>query len=323
MDFSFSINLSNHKNHPSKGLDSELLYDVLIIGGGPSGLNAAIYAKRKGLSVGLIAKTLGGQVKETSSVENYLGTESLSGEALVENFVNHLKTLEVPLLDGQMVVDYNRDAETGTHQLTLEYGEIFKSKTVLLAMGSTPRRLGVPGEKELLGKGVAYCAICDGPLYKGKQVIVAGGGNAAVEAALDLSKIASKVSLVHRSQLRADQVLIDELKSKENIEVYLETQIESVIGTETATGVRTIDGNHILGEGIFIEVGYVPNLGLFKSLVHQNEKGEVQIDNHNQTSLEGVFAAGDVTDVLYKQIIVAAAEGAKAALSINEYLMRR
>lgn len=320
MDFNFSLNLKTASSVNTPALETEKLYDLIVIGGGPAGLNAALYAKRKGLTVGVIAKTLGGQVKDTSSVENYLGTESLSGEALVENFTEHLKKLAVPILEGQMVVGYERPAESGIHRLTLEYGEVYQSKTVLLAMGSTPRKLGVTGEREYAGKGVAYCAICDGPLFKGKDVIVAGGGNAAVEAALDLSKIASKVILVHRSQLRADQILIDEMTHKDNIEVHLEMKIDSILGTDRVTGIKTTEEQILKVEGVFIEIGYVPNLGVFKNEVVLNEKGEIDIDLKNQTSLEGVFAAGDVTNVPYKQIVIAAAEGAKAALSINEYL---
>lgn len=322
MDFSFSMNLKSTTEVQTMGLEPDILYDLLIIGGGPAGLNAAIYAKRKGLKVGLIAKSLGGQVKDTSSVENYLGMESLTGEALVENFTNHLKRLEVPILEGQMVVNYEQEEGTNLHLVTLEYGEIYRSRTILLAMGSTSRKLGVSGEREFFGKGVAYCAICDGPLYKGKSVVVAGGGNAAVEAALDLSKVTNQVTLVHRSQLRADQVLIDELLTKDNIKVYLETRIESILGTDRVTGIRTSEGEELQADGVFVEVGYVPNLGVFKDKVQQNDKGEIQVDHSNQTSLQGVFAAGDVTDVIYKQIIIAAAEGAKAALSINDYLRR-
>lgn len=321
MDFSLSMNLKSTNETHSKGLEPEALYDLLIVGGGPAGLNAAIYAKRKGLKVGLIAKSLGGQVKDTSSVENYLGTESLSGEALVENFVKHLKSLEIPILEGQMVVNYEQVEGSDTHLLTLEYGEVYRSKTLLLAMGSNPRKLGILGEKEYFGKGVAYCAICDGPLYKGKAVIVAGGGNSAVEAALDLSKITSKVKLIHRSQLRADQVLINELEHKENIDVLLETKIEEILGQDKVTGVKTQSGEIIKADGVFVEIGYVPNLGVFKNVLTLNSKGEIEIDQQNQTNVSGVFAAGDVTNVPYKQIVIAAAEGAKAALSINEYLL--
>ncbi len=320
MNFNLSMNLKSANVSKSTGLKTEVLYDLIVIGGGPAGLNAALYAKRKGLQVGVIAKSLGGQVKDTSSVENYLGTLSLSGETLVENFVDHLKSLEVPVSEGQMVVGYEFLEGIEIHQLTLEYGEVYQSKTVLLAMGSTPRKLGVAGEKEFLGKGVAYCAICDGPLFKGKEVIIAGGGNAAVEAALDLGKIASKVKLIHRSQLRADQILIDELEQKENIEVLLETKIEAILGSERVSGVKIHEGRIVEADGVFVEIGYVPNVGVFKNSVTLNAKGEIDIDSKNKTNISGVFAAGDVTNVPYKQIVIAAAEGAKAALSINEYL---
>lgn len=320
MDLNFSFNFKETNQAAKVVLEPSTLYDLIVIGGGPAGLNAALYAKRKGLKIAVIAKHLGGQVKDTSVVENYLGTESESGEALVGKFVSHLNRLAVPILEGQMVIAYER--EQGVHRLTLEYGEVFQARTILLATGSTPRRLGVPGEEELTGKGVAYCAICDGPLFANKSVTVAGGGNSAVEAALDLSKIASEVKLVHRSQLRADQILVDELLKQKNVSVYLETPIEAILGDEKVTGVQLSNGSVLETDGLFIEIGYLPNLGVFRDRVALNSKGEVLIDAHHQTSAPAVFAAGDVTDTPYKQIVIAAAEGAKAALAVNEYLQQ-
>ncbi len=320
MDLNFSFNFKEAVQTAKPIIDSNAIYDLIIIGGGPAGLNAALYAKRKGLKTAVITKHLGGQVKDTSVVENYLGTESESGEVLVEKFISHLNTLEVPILEGQMVVAYEK--VSGVHRLTVEFGEVFQARTILLATGSTPRRLGIPGEKDFAGKGVAYCAICDGPLFTGKSVIVAGGGNSAVEAALDLSKIASEVKLVHRSQLRADQILIEELMKKENVSLYLETPIKTVLGDEKVTGIQTAEGSILSADGLFIEIGYVPNLGIFKDVVALSAKGEVLIDGHNQTNVPGIFAAGDVTDTPYKQIVIAAAEGAKAALAVNEYLQQ-
>lgn len=333
MDLNFSLNFKAADPVERNQLEQDMIYDLMVVGGGPAGLNAALYGKRKGLNVALITKSLGGQVKDTSSVENYLGTISASGEDLVIDFVKHLKELEVPILEGQMVVGY--ESVSDFHRLTLEYGAIYQSKTVLLALGSSPRKLGVIGEKELLGKGVAYCAICDGPLYKDKVVVIVGGGNSAVEAVLDLAKIASKVKLVHRSQLRADQILINELNKNENIEVYLETVVEAIQGEnkvghvlvsrkqESVNSVSedgAVEQLTIAADGVFIEIGYEPNLGIFKEFISLNLKGEILIDSHNQTNVRGIFAAGDVTDLPYKQIVIAAAEGAKAALSINEYI---
>jgi NADH-dependent peroxiredoxin subunit F len=196
---------------------------------------------------------------------------------------------------------------------------------LLLATGSAPRRLQVPGEVEYSNRGVAYCAICDAPLFKGKDVIIAGGGNSAVEAAIDVAKFAKSVTLVHRSQLRADQILIDHMMKQSNITVYLQTQILEIVGDEKMTGVKVLDKENsqervIDADGIFIEIGNLPSNDLVKDLVTLNERGEVVVDQKNMTSLEGLYAAGDVTQIPYKQIVIAVADGAKAALAANEYI---
>lgn len=296
------------------------LYDLLIIGGGPAGLNAALYTKRKGLAVGIISKNLGGQLMDTNEVDNYLGVLDLNGELLAKSFVDHIRRLEIPTLE-EAVVGYRK--EGNVHILSTFSGE-YRSKAVLLATGSNPRKLGVPGEDAFSGKGVTYCAICDGPLYKGRDVIVAGGGNSAVEAAIDLAKTSSSVTIVHRSQLRADQILVDQLYALPHVKVMLQTQIQSITGDEKMKGIIAKDslGQEIKldGEAIFIEIGYNPNLSVFQGLLAVNGKGEVLISERHETSEEGIFAAGDLTQIEHKQIIVAAAEGAKAALNINQWL---
>lgn len=301
--------------------DENTLYDLLIIGGGPAAMNAALYGARKGLKLGLIAKRMGGQLLDTSEVDNYLGVMSVSGEGLAEVFKQHMEASDVPWLEDE--VKEVIETEEGFKLLTGDLRS-FRAKTVLLATGSKPRTLGVPGEADFSGKGVAYCAICDGPLYKGKKVIVAGGGNSAVEAALDLSKLARDVVLVHRSQLRADEVLVRELYKQPNVEIRLETQIQQVLGENSFTGVEVItkDGGRSLleADGLFVEIGHVPNLGPFKGKLAVNDHGEVCINEQHETSVKGVFAAGDITPEPFKQIVVAAADGAKAALAINQYL---
>lgn len=305
----------------SPKLDEHQLYDLLIIGGGPAALNAGLYAVRKGLSVGIIAKRMGGQLLDTSVVDNYLGITEVSGEGLAEAFKKHLEGSAIPWLEEEV-----KEVDRTQEGFTLKTGDFkrFQSKTVLLATGSNPRKLGIKGETEFSGKGVAYCAICDGPLYKGKKVIVAGGGNSAVEAAIDLAKVAREVILIHRSQLRADDVLVKELYKLENVSVLLESKLEAVIGNELVTEVsfRTKSGEIevLKTDGLFVEIGHIPNLGPFENQLEVNDRGEVVIDAHYQTSMKGVFAAGDITPEPYKQIIVAAAEGAKAALSINQFL---
>lgn len=306
-------------------LNKDVLYDVLIIGGGPAGLNAALYSKRKGANVGIISKDLGGAVVDTSSVENYLGYITLSGIELAQKFQEHVNELNVPLDNYSTVVSIKVSEDKKIKEVILEDGSSYKTKVVIIATGSKPRKLNVPGEVEFTAKGVTYCAICDGPFFADMDVVVAGGGNSAVEAAIDLAKIANKVTIVHRSQFRADQIVIDQLKKYENVEIHLNTEIKEIIGNKFAGGVKVLDKNNneeftIEANGIFIEIGYLPNSTPFKDLLELNQKGEIIVDSVGRTNVEGIYAAGDVTDTPYKQIIVAASEGAKCALSANDYL---
>ncbi|MDK2867747.1 MAG: NADH-dependent peroxiredoxin subunit [Clostridiales bacterium] len=307
----------------SPALDEQILYDVLVIGTGPAGLNAALYAKRKGLSVGMFTSKMGGQVVDTSIVENYLGIQQVTGEQLVEQFVAHVNALKIPILKDAEVLKIKKD-EDGLFKIQASGFKIYRSKTVIMATGSKPRKLGVKGEDAYLGRGVAYCAICDGPLFEDRNVIVAGGGNSAIEAAIDLSKVARKVTVVHRSQLRADQIIVDKLKNIENLEIILETKIVEIKGEQLVNGITAEDksGNtiEIPIDGVFVEIGYLPNNELAKGLVDLNDHGEVKVNLRGETSLPGLFAAGDVTDVPYKQIVISAGDGAKAALSANDYI---
>lgn len=320
MDLNLNFNLNTTEETP---FDKNQLFDLIVIGGGPAGLNAALYSKRKGNITGIIAGQLGGQIINTSVVENYLGYESLSGVGMVDKFVEHVKALEIPTLEYVMVD--NIITENKLHRLILNDGSEVVTKAVVLATGSQSRKLNVPGEEELAGRGVAYCAICDAPLYKGKDVLIAGGGNAAVEAAIDLAKIANSVTIVHRSQFRADQVLLDQMATKTNVTVHLQTPIIEIAGTEYMTGVLAKDKENdtlleIKGDGIFIEIGHLPNTDTFKDIVALNEHGEVIIDEKGRTNVPGIFAAGDMTTVPYKQIIIATAQGATAALTANDYI---
>jgi len=317
------FNLNGISNKKGTALDSDTLYDSIIIGGGPAGLNAALYAKRKGLNVGMIAAHIGGQVMDTSSVENYLGFESLSGQDLMHKFEEHVKGYEIPTATGTLVKSLENG--NGFKRIFADNGKSYNSKSVIISTGSKPRHLNVPGEMEYSGKGVAYCAICDGPLFAGRDVIVAGGGNSAVEAAIDLSKIANTVKIVHRSQFRADKILVDKLKELDNVEVYLETQIKRIGGEKFFTHVEAADKNSgkdivIKADGLFVEIGYLPKSEIFKDIVETNEKGEIIVDTRGETSSKGIFAAGDVTSGDYKQIVISASEGAKAALSVNDYI---
>lgn len=321
MSFNFNFNINETKK--AVKLSNDEVIDMLVIGGGPAGLNAALYAKRKGLKTGIITKRIGGQLLNTSSVDNYLGISQVSGEELSEKYLSHLNDLEVGIAEEVEVEKITKNGALFDTKLT--NGTVYQSKTLLLATGSAPRKLQVPGEVEYSNRGVAYCAICDAPLFKGKDVIIAGGGNSAVEAAIDVAKFATRVTLVHRSQLRADQILIDHMMKQSNITVNLQTQILEIVGDEKMTGIKVLDKENskervIDADGIFIEIGNLPSNDLVKDLVALNDRGEVIVDEKNMTSLPGLYAAGDVTQMPYKQIVIAVADGAKAALAANEYI---
>jgi alkyl hydroperoxide reductase subunit F len=239
--------------------------------------------------------------------------------------MHHVQTLNVPMLKDADVQSFEK-IDSG-FEVTLGRGEIIRSKTLIVATGSKPRRLGVKGEDEFMGRGVAYCAICDGPLFEGRDVVVAGGGNSAVEAAIDLAKIANSVTLVHRSEFRADQIIIDQLKKQSNVIIHLQTEIQEVFGEGLVSGIKVLDKTtgetrELKIEGLFVEIGYLPNNQLVMDKLELNNRGEIIVNALNETSMKGVFAAGDVTDTPYKQIIVAASEGAKAALTANDYINR-
>lgn len=317
------FNFSLDKQTESSEFDSVKKWDLLVIGGGPAGLNAALYAKRKGMKVGIIAGEVGGQLHNTTIVDNYLGFKMIEGSGLSDVFVDHVKELDVPILKNQKVKQI--DHLDPDFALFVSNGKKYLSKTLLISTGGAPRKLEIPGEDLYANKGVTYCATCDGPFFKDKHVIVAGGGNSAVEGVLDLVPWASKITLVHRSEWRADQILLDKLKEVKNLTVHLQTQILSVIGQDKMTGIQVLDKNSgqkklIEADGLLIEIGTVPNSFLVDGLVQTNERKEIIVDRNQKTSLQGIYAAGDVTEQSFKQIIISVAEGAKAALAINQYL---
>ncbi|HBS91120.1 MAG TPA: thioredoxin reductase [Erysipelotrichaceae bacterium] len=322
MSLNFNFNFTQPSQNKAK-LNPEIIHDFLVIGGGPAGFNATLYAKRKGLVTGMIAKRIGGQLLNTSSVDNYLGIKDISGEGLMEQFLDHIHQLEVPILEEVEVTRVEKVNDL--FEITVNNQTVFKSKTAMIATGSNPRKLGVEGEQEYSNRGVAYCAICDAPLFANKEVIIAGGGNSAVEAAIDVAKVASKVTVVHRSEFRADQILLDQMMSNPNITVFKQTQILRIVGDVKMTGIEVLDKSSnetrmINADGIFIEIGNIPSSDLFSDLVQLNEQREIVVDSKNMTSVPGLFAAGDVTQVAYKQIIISVADGAKAALAANEYI---
>ena len=317
--FSFNV----EKTSVRSIFEDQILWDLIVVGGGPAGLNAGLYAKRKGLKVGIISYEIGGQLHNTSTVDNYLGIQDIEGKTLSDQFLSHINRLEIPILKHLKITLIEKNGSN--FQLLLSDGKLLRSKTILIATGGAPRKLHVEGEMTYANKGVSYCTTCDAPFFKDKHVIVAGGGNSAAEAVLDLVPWARKITVIHRSQWRADQILLDKHQKIEHLDVHLNTQILNIYGNDKMSGIEVLDKKtgkqfKIDAEGLFIEIGTVPNSDLVKHLVATNEKGEIIVDSNQMTSLPGLYAAGDVTDQPYKQIIISAAEGAKAALAITHYL---
>jgi len=302
-------------------------YDIIIVGGGPAGAAAAIYSARKGLSVALLAERLGGQVKETVGIENLISTPKTTGEELANNIKLHVQDYSIDILEHRKVERVEADGLQKTVYVT--GGEVFIAPALIIATGASWRKLNVSGETEYIGKGVAFCPHCDGPFYKGKHVAVVGGGNSGIEAAIDLAGICSKVTVFEfLDELKADKVLQEKVKSLSNVEIILSAKTTEVMGNgEKVTGIHIIDrkteGTKKYDlDGIFVQIGLAANSAVFKDVVATNRFGEIEIDAHCRTNVPGVYAAGDVTNVPYKQIIIAMGEGAKAALSAFEDRIR-
>ncbi len=320
----FNFNLETVKE--TSLFDTTDLWDFIIIGGGPAGLNAGLYAKRKGLNVGIISGDIGGQLHNTTDVDNYLGFSLVQGKDLSDHFLKHIENLDVPVLNNTKVRQLNKNDDVFI--LTTDNFKEIKAKTVLIATGGQPRKLQVPGEEVYANKGVSYCTICDAPFFKGKHVIVAGGGNSAAESVLDLVPWASKITVVHRSQWRADKILLDKLSTVKNLDIFLQTQILEVVGENAMTGVKVLDKltneeRIIEADGLFIEIGTSPNSSFLEGFVDMNNQKEVIVNSEQMTSVEGLFAAGDITNQPYKQIIISAADGAKAALAATKYINQK
>ncbi|MCX7626941.1 MAG: alkyl hydroperoxide reductase subunit F [Methylophilaceae bacterium] len=303
-------------------------FDVLIVGGGPAGAAAAIYAARKGIRTGVVAERFGGQVMDTLAIENFISVKETEGPKLVAALEEHVKSYEVDIMNLQRAEKLVRN---GTQiEVRLTNGGVLKSKSVIIATGARWRELNVPGEKEYRGKGVAYCPHCDGPLFKGKKVAVVGGGNSGVEAAIDLAGFVEHVTLLqYDTKLKADAVLQKKLFSLPNVTVICQAQTTEITGDgHKVNGLTYIDRatgaiHRIELSAVFVQIGLVPNTDWLKGTVEFNQYGEIVVDAHGQTSLPGVFAAGDVTTIPYKQIIIAMGDGAKAALGAFDYLIRQ
>lgn len=310
-------------NVKTETVNYDSTYDFIALGLGPAGLNAGLYAMRKGLNTLVVGDDLGGQLKNTSDVDNYLGFKNIDASQLINEFQSHIKALEVPLLREVRVISINKADDIFT--LSLNNGKSLKTKTLLYALGGNPRKLEVPREDLLAGHGISYCVTCDGPFYKGQDVVVAGGGNSALDAALDLVRIAKSVTIIQRSVLRADERSINKLKEYPNVKIMLQTQILEFVGGDKLEAVKVLDkktGKEALipTAAVFVEIGNTPNTTLVANLVKLNDSGEIIVDRSQKTSLTGLYAAGDVTANSHRQIIIAAAEGAIAALEAASYL---
>lgn len=303
-------------------------FDMLVVGGGPAGASAAIYAARKGIRTGIVAERFGGQLQDTVSIENFISVPETEGPKLAANLEAHLQRYQVEMMDGLRAKSLSTDAQ-GLITVDLGDGGALRSRAVLLATGARWREMNVPGEQQYRGRGVAYCPHCDGPLFKGKSVAVIGGGNSGIEAAIDLAGIVQDVTVLEfGSALRADEVLQPKARSMGNIEIRVNAQTTEVLGDgQRVSGLRYTDRRSGQAQtldvaGIFVQIGLVPNTEFLADSLALSEGGEIIVGEHGETSMTGVFAAGDATTSPYKQIVVAMGSGANAALGAFDYLIR-
>lgn len=314
----------------AESLDRREPYEVLVVGGGPAGAASAIYAARKGIRTGVAADRVGGQVLDTLSIENFISVPYTEGPDLASALRKHMNDYEIELLEGQVATRLvPASADNPLHEVEFSSGGRLKARTVIVTTGARWRQLNVPGEDEYRNRGVAYCPHCDAPLFKGKKVAVVGGGNSGVEGAIDLANIASEVTLIEfDTRLRADEVLQKKLASLPNATVITNAQTSEIKGDgQRVTGLdytdRATETSHSIDlDGVFIQIGLVPNTAWLKDTLELTQHGEIVIDDHGRTSVPGVFAAGDATTVPYKQIVVAMGQGSVAALSAYDYTIR-
>ncbi len=301
------------------------MYDLMIIGGGPAGLAASVYAARKRLKTLLVSVDIGGQVNTTMGIENYLGYQFIEGPELINKFQGQVSQFPIDQKIGDKISRLTKI--DGGFEAISETSERYQSRVAIFATGKRPRHLNVPGETELAGRGVTYCAICDGPVFSGQKVAIVGGGNSAIEAALDMVKIAEHVDLVSLTPLTGDTILIDKLADAKNLSIFTEYQTEKIEGKDLVEGIlikelKSGEDKRLEVTGVFIEIGLVPNSGPIEGFVELNKWGEVPVNCSCETTVPGLYAAGDVTNVPEKQIVVAAGEGAKAVLQAHRYFQR-
>ncbi|MFH1868455.1 MAG: FAD-dependent oxidoreductase [Candidatus Omnitrophota bacterium] len=300
-----------------------MIYDLIIVGAGPAGITASVYAARKKMNFLVISNDIGGQTAWSGDIENYTGYQFISGLELTAKFQEHIQKNNVELKESENVIGLNKKndiVEVKTDKAAYE------ARTAIIASGKKSRELGVPGEEEFKNRGLTYCATCDGPLFAGKDVAVVGGGNSALDAAIQLLKIAKHIYIINIApELTGDSIMREKIEKSDKVTIINGAEITSVFGEKFVTGlnIKTKKGQKSLPvQGVFVEIGLIPN-SEFVSGIDKNEKGEIKVGRGNETNIEGIFAAGDVTDVLEKQIIIAAGEGAKATLSAFHYLSRK
>ncbi|ADU32477.1 alkyl hydroperoxide reductase subunit F [Evansella cellulosilytica] len=300
-------------------------FDVLVVGGGPAGSSAAIYAARKGIRTGIVAERFGGQIMDTLSIENFISQKYTEGPKLAASLEEHVKEYNIDVMNLQRA---KRLEKKDLVELELENGAVLKSKSVIISTGARWRNVGVPGEAEFKNKGVAYCPHCDGPLFEGRDVAVIGGGNSGIEAAIDLAGIVKHVTVLEfMPELKADEVLQERLYSLPNVTVVKNAQTKEIIGDDKVNGITYIDRDteeehHVELAGVFVQIGLVPNTEWLDGVIERNRFGEILVDRHGATNVPGVFAAGDCTDSAYKQIIISMGSGATAALGAFDHLIR-
>lgn len=300
-------------------------YDLIILGAGPAGMTAGVYACRKQLDTLILTDDVGGQATWSSGIENYLGYIYITGTELVQKFEEHVKAFNVKM-------EYTRaeklSQENGGFIVHTTDGREFKARSVIVATGKSPRLLDVPGEKEFTGRGVTYCATCDAPVFQGMNVAVVGGGNSGLDAVVQLMKICPKVFLIEATpELRADEVMIEQAKAADNVDIFTNAMVKEIRGEQMVSSIsiedaETHETTDLDVSGVFVEIGLVPNTRFIEQLVRLNKYGEIPVDCAARTGIAGLYAAGDVTDVPEKQIIIAAGDGAKAALGAYSYLVR-
>jgi len=299
--------------------------DVCIIGAGPAGMTAAVYLARKKLSTAIVTQDIGGQVAWTLGIENYMGYQYITGRELTAKFDEQVKQFPIPIVLDQV----NRiTSEPDLFKIETTGGRSINARSIIIASGKRPKELGVPNEREFVGKGLSYCATCDAPLFGGKDVAICGGGNSAIQSVIELSQVAAKVYIISRNPWKADAIVCDKADHLKNVERRLGYEVLEIMGDRLVEGIRIREKTSGKEEtlkvsGVFVEVGLNPNTDFTRGIVNLNEYGEIEVNCRCETSVPGIFAAGDVTTVHEKQIVVAAGEGAKAALSAHEYLLKK